>query len=452
MEVRLNIPKPTVDAPYQDDLCNRSQSGFFLRKLVEAFGSGCVISLNGKWGSGKTTFLSMWENDMIRNGYNIIHFNAWETDFMDDPLMGIIAEFKDLAGKKLVDQLKTATLEFGKVVMATLPSLIMGYVDSKLGTDLKETLKAGGDEFVANINQKLNSYITQKETVQRFRKELSIFAKTMSNEKPIIFVVDELDRCNPTYAVKTLERIKHLFAVSNIVFVVAIDQRQLCNSIRGYYGSEQFDAQDYLRRFFDVQYDLPNADPTEIIKESLRRFNFNDLFEINAQSTIKDTHAFLCLLYTGRGLSLRELEKFLLYARIVLASNVTNKIETVLFLVFLKLFDTDCYTKFTNYEDMSESDFIEYIEKHFSYAFFNTGSVVVIHTFYSVIAELLLSRYPPHIVEDKIIDDQGNLKFKITKFDKAQFIRSIRSVDNRFLNIQHLRDNINLATDERLYL
>ena len=59
MEVRLNTPKPTVDAPYQDDLCNRSQSGFFLRKLVEAFGSGCVISLNGKWGSGKTTFLSM---------------------------------------------------------------------------------------------------------------------------------------------------------------------------------------------------------------------------------------------------------------------------------------------------------------------------------------------------------------------------------------------------------
>src|SRR5699024_3764764 len=49
-------------------------------------------------------------------------------------------------------------------------------------------------------------------------------------DKLIIFV-DELDRCNPLYAIKLLERIKHFFDHENIIFVFSVNIQELTNTI-----------------------------------------------------------------------------------------------------------------------------------------------------------------------------------------------------------------------------
>jgi hypothetical protein len=79
---------------------------------------------------------------------------------------------------------------------------------------------------------------------------------------PIIILIDELDRCRPTYAIKLLEEIKHLFDVPGLVFVLAMNVEQLGHSVCGAYGSG-FDGRAYLRRFIDREYRLaePNLEP-----------------------------------------------------------------------------------------------------------------------------------------------------------------------------------------------
>src|SRR5436190_22511620 len=58
-----------------------------------------VIGLNAPFGSGKTTFLSMWKADMESRKSNgqvapeIISLNAWEDDFCGDPLLSIVTAF-----------------------------------------------------------------------------------------------------------------------------------------------------------------------------------------------------------------------------------------------------------------------------------------------------------------------------------------------------------------------
>jgi len=79
---------------------------------------------------------------------------------------------------------------------------------------------------------------------------------TSASRPPLVFFVDELDRCRPSYAIEFLEMAKHLFSVQGTVFVLAINAAQLANAIRALYG-EKFDAERYLRRFVDVQLDLP---------------------------------------------------------------------------------------------------------------------------------------------------------------------------------------------------
>ena len=54
-------------------------------------------------------------------------------------------------------------------------------------------------------------------------KSLKKFIADSSNEKPLIFIIDELDRCRPDYAVSILEQIKHFFSIPNIIFVLSIN-------------------------------------------------------------------------------------------------------------------------------------------------------------------------------------------------------------------------------------
>jgi predicted KAP-like P-loop ATPase len=61
-------------------------------------------------------------------------------------------------------------------------------------------------------------------------------------------MVDELDRCRPDYAIRVLERIKHFFDISGIVFIIGMDRNQLCHSICGLYG-ERFNSSEYLKKF-----------------------------------------------------------------------------------------------------------------------------------------------------------------------------------------------------------
>lgn len=70
---------------------------------------------------------------------------------------------------------------------------------------------------------------------------------------PFFVLVDELDRCRPSYAVHLLERIKHLFEVDGVAFVFATNSQQLQHSIAGAYG-QGFDGFTYLKRFFDRTY------------------------------------------------------------------------------------------------------------------------------------------------------------------------------------------------------
>lgn len=70
-------------------------------------------------------------------------------------------------------------------------------------------------------------------------------------------IVDELDRCRPDFALGLLERMKHLFDVEGVAFVLLVNRDQIESYIRAVYG-HRVDARAYLLKFGTIFIDLPN--------------------------------------------------------------------------------------------------------------------------------------------------------------------------------------------------
>ena len=89
----------TQENPFQEDKLDREKLAPVLTSIADAYAhSGAVLAIDGEWGSGKTTFVKMWRQYLTNAGYKTLYFNAWATDFIEDPLIALIGELKEVIG------------------------------------------------------------------------------------------------------------------------------------------------------------------------------------------------------------------------------------------------------------------------------------------------------------------------------------------------------------------
>ena len=156
---------------------------------------------------------------------------------------------------------------------------------------------------------------------------------------------------------------------------MSIDKAQLCNAIRGHYGSDLIDAEEYLRRFIDVEYLLPEPDVESYCKYLYEYFGFQLFLEdIRRQSPYSelrdDPDRFLkCAkeIARAKNLSLRQIEKLFVHARLVLSSCTCNHYifpQSMLMLVYIRSVDPQFYFQITR-KQLSAQDIADRIPKIF---------------------------------------------------------------------------------------
>ncbi len=348
------------DAPFKDDKLNREELAPILTTIADVYSdSGAVLAIDGEWGSGKTTFVKMWRQYLINEGYKTLYFNAWATDFVEDPLIALMGELKEVIGSN--SKFESLVKNIGKIGLTVGGEIIKTGVKRIAGIDT-ETIKAGVDEVTDIFKEQINSYNGRKAELEEFKNKLGEYlaSESQDNTHPIVFFIDELDRCNPHYAVRLLERVKHLFEVPNIIFVLAVNIQQLQYAIQGYYGSENIDGLEYLKRFIDLSYALPTPNLKDYVKVLYEVHAFNDFFnhDIRLRYGIRgEGEQFLNMaqdLISYSNINLRLANKIFAYTRIVLQTYSINSIFPADLLFLL------CYIKITNpilYERIHKGEF-----------------------------------------------------------------------------------------------
>ena len=95
--------------PFKNDKLNREKYAKVLTSTVKAYQDGAVLALNGAWGTGKTTFVKMWEQHLKDNGFPVVYYNAWEDDICEEPLVSMVRGFKNEIGNKNSEKYKHYT-------------------------------------------------------------------------------------------------------------------------------------------------------------------------------------------------------------------------------------------------------------------------------------------------------------------------------------------------------
>jgi hypothetical protein len=336
---------------FKNDALKRKAFGDALLNLVSKSTDPLVISLDGKWGEGKTTFVKMWRGSLSDAGIPSIYFDAFENDYVDDAFMAVAsaitsyvesnsedskfqAEFKDKA-KKVGVQLLSWSAKIG-IKAATL-----GVVDSAeieaLG-DIKDDLATGSSNAIADfIKERLSSHRKEVETIQSFKKLLSEFPSRIIGNKSerLIVIVDELDRCKPPFAVGVIEKIKHFFSVQNVIFVLVMHKEQLEEAIKCVYGAG-IDAHTYLQKFISLEASVPKRTASRYDSD-LRTYN-RKLLELHELETWGDNRNIIdCIdaLAPHFKLSLRQLEKVYTNIAIVYSTFAQNHLRVVPIVVFV---------------------------------------------------------------------------------------------------------------------
>ena len=255
LKLKLLEPDVSPDEPWQDDTLDRAQIAEKLANLFRDQRDPFVISIDGPWGTGKTFLLKRWQKELENKGFRVIYFNAWEDDFCDDPLLSIIGQLSDHFKK---GNLKKLADEMGKIAIPLLKKNALSVLN-----------RATGLTFEVDLNERslLKEYRDQRQTKTELKNHLTKMSAAVVQETnhPLVFIIDELDRCRPTFAIELLERVKHICDVPDMVFVFGINRDELCKSLQSVYGD--IDADVYLRRFFDLEFSLPIVNSGAILQK-----------------------------------------------------------------------------------------------------------------------------------------------------------------------------------------
>lgn len=248
------------DKIFEDDKLGIKSSVIDFAHLIEQNtyiegGVSKVYSISADFGTGKTFFCEKLKSVLEKDGVQTTIMNIWEMDFYEDPLMPILAKLNEIYekdGRKLPTKIIDSTLKFSKNSLAFLcGTAIKSISQKKLKVDIIE-------EFKKHFSSKslYDDFRQYQKALKELKKALTKWAK--SSDKPIIIIIDELDRCSPDYAVRTLEVLKHFFDVSGFVFVLAIDENHLESSVKCLFGTENFEG--YKRKFINNTFLLPHPD------------------------------------------------------------------------------------------------------------------------------------------------------------------------------------------------
>ena len=273
-----------IDNPIEGDFLNRQNFIKQVKNVIEVLSQNkknACFAISGCWGIGKSYVLDklekqlLFEQDQERatDKYFVFHFNCWEYDYYEEPLIAIVSAMLDEINTKeklFTESAREHIRSAAKLILSKIYEVGSKWLEAQTGVNLqeiKDELSEIHNDATTKISEahQYDKYLDFKQALSTLRSEIEKIAA----ERTVIFVVDELDRCIPVYQIKVLERVHHVFnEIDNMQVVFAVDKSQLERTIQKMFG-EKIDTQKYLAKFIKFEIELDEGTYSSQFEELL---------------------------------------------------------------------------------------------------------------------------------------------------------------------------------------
>ena len=328
-----------------------------LTMIVSENRKNCCFAIEGEWGSGKSFVLEKIQECLDkekaegRDRFFTVRYDCWEYDYYEEPVVAIISVLKDVLDSYLnliPEGAKSFLLDTAKNMITKAG---VGILKSKLGVDIGECI--GESKSDAEL---YDQYFGFREAIETVRNGIKEIAK----DQTVVIIVDELDRCLPTYAIKVLERIHHIFnGLENVVAIIAMEKKQIENSLHQIYG-EGMDVDQYLKKFISFSVKLDNGSARNFIAKYP---SFMDMFDIQENDEMESFLNTITL-----GLDIRTQEKIFEKAENMHSEILAFEILTLCIKEKMKIVDIEWVSEGTDYPDIERMVGSKYFQSIRAYA------------------------------------------------------------------------------------
>lgn len=304
-----------------------------------------VVGVVAPWGSGKSFFLNLLFCK-VKNNYSVVYMDG--SDYRNDENIEL-AVLKAIANSNTVKEKlqKTAKSIFAKTVNTAkfLSLKALSYSLKEEGVDeLDGLLKNLGSETIDLLMNEMSESPQEK-----LKRELSHTAK----DYPLIVIIDNLDRCDADFTLKFLTKIKEIFNIPNLLFVVAYDKEKIKNFVKQNFGDDG--TTGFLRKYIAAEFYLPNFENkakdiiTHLYKSKIECFINDSIDSSDKSDTSKNPIELLENLYKNTPLTLRMIEQIFNRSITVIQNNYKNykddhrKVADLFSVLACKYLDEDYY-------------------------------------------------------------------------------------------------------------
>ncbi|UDQ99346.1 P-loop NTPase fold protein [Lentisphaerota bacterium WC36G] len=218
----------------------------------------------------------------------VIYFNAFKHDFSSEPFTAIayelIKKFESMP-KSFKDKFNASLLNLknnsGKLIKYTANSFFkeFGEILTQLATGNlykvgEQALKDCDDNKNKTAIEEVKDWFQNSDELHSVIESIRECLKILTAEQKIYFIVDDLDRCRPDFAIELLEKIKHIFEVDNLIFLLTTDLENLGKSLKNVYG--EITPKEYFRKFINMTFTFPKGSTN--ISKFLSHFSKIEMF------------------------------------------------------------------------------------------------------------------------------------------------------------------------------
>tara|TARA_B110001452_G_scaffold59063_1_gene45889 strand:+ start:693 stop:2690 length:1998 start_codon:yes stop_codon:yes gene_type:complete len=245
-----------------EDSLNIQKYANSLSKFIKSSDTPITIGLQGEWGTGKTSLMSLLlenfnnpgkEREIATSWVNTWEYSLFKGASETTPavLSGMLEKLRD--ENKDIWTIKDIAADKVKKASKFLSGLANQVIANQTGLNIKDAASDSLSE--KNIAQ----IVEIKNLIRSIIQEL--IDHPDNKAKKVVFFVDDLDRIPPTDAVEVLESLKNIFDIPNCVFILAIDYDVVVKGLEGKFGPKTKENEREFRSFFDKIIQVPFTMP-----------------------------------------------------------------------------------------------------------------------------------------------------------------------------------------------